>query len=141
MNDIVELRVPAQAEYLQLVRAVVGAVAAADPGIAPDRVADLRLAVSEAVTNAIRAQQQFGIPDRVTIRCNLAESSIEIEIADRGHGFDPDQVPELPAVDTPERLDHESGLGLTLMRQLADETVIESRPDGTAVRLVVRYGD
>ena len=104
MSDIVELRVPPHAEYLQFVRAVVGAVAAADPGIDPDRVTDLRLAVSEAVANAIRAQQQFGIPDRVTIRCNLAESSIEIEIADRGHGFDPDQVPELPAVATPERL-------------------------------------
>ena len=123
------------------IRDSVGAVAVADPGLAPDRVADLRLAVSEAAANAIGAQQQLGIPDRVTIRCNLAESSIEIEIAARGPGFEPGQVPDLPAVDTPERLDHESGLGLTLMRQLADEIVIESGPDGTAVHLVIRYGN
>ena len=31
MSDIVELQVPAQAEYLQLVRAIVGAAAATDP--------------------------------------------------------------------------------------------------------------
>ena len=105
----------------------------------PDRVADLRLAVSEAVANAVRAQELFSIPDRVTIWCNLAESFIEVEVADRGRGFDPDQVPDLPHVETPERLDHESGLGLSLMRDLADETVIESGPDGTAVRLVIRY--
>ena len=140
MSDIVELQVPAQAEYLQLVRAIVGAVAAADPDMASERVVDLRLAVSEAVTNAIRAQERFSVPDRVTIRCNLAENSIEVEVADRGPGFDPDQVPDLPSVETPERLDHESGLGLSLMRELADETVIESGPDGTAVRLIIRYG-
>ena len=114
-------------------------MAAADPDMAPDRIAALRLAVSEAVANAIRAQELFSIPDRVTIRCNLAENFIEVEVADRGRGFDPDQVPDLPPVETPERLDHESGLGLSLIRELADETVIESGPDGTAVRLVIRY--
>ena len=122
-------------------RAIVGTVAAADPDMAPDRVADLRLAVSEAVANAIRAQEQFGIPDRVTIRCNLAENFIEVEVADRGRGFDPNQVPDLPSVETPERLDHESGLGLSLIREPADEMVIESGPDGTAVRLIVQYPD
>ena len=109
--------------------------------MASDRVADLRLVVSEAVANAIRAQERLGIPDRVTIRCNFAKSFIEVEVTDRGRGFDPDQVPSLPPVEDPERLDHESGLGLSLMRELADETVIESGPGGTAVRLVVQYGD
>ena len=114
-------------------------MAAVDTDMAPDRIADLRLAVSEAVANAIRAQELFSISDRVTIRCNLAENFIEVKVADRGRGFDHDQVPDLPSVATPERLDHESGLGLSLMRDLADETVIESGPDGTAVRLIIRY--
>lgn len=122
-------------------RAIVGAVAGADPDMVPARVADLRLAVSEAAANAIRAQDSLGISDRVTIRCNLAENFIEVEVADRGPGFEPERVSDLPPVEAPERLDHESGLGLALMRQLADETTIESGPDGTAVRLVVRYGD
>ena len=122
-------------------RAIVGAVAIADADMASDRVADLRLVVSEAAANAIRAQEQFSIPDRVTIRCNFTESFIEVEVTDRGPGFDPDQVPDLPLAETPERLNHESGLGLSLMRELADETVIESGPGGTAVRLVVQYGE
>ena len=141
MSDIVELHVPAQAGYLQVVRAIIGALAAADPDMASDRIADLRLVVSEAVANAIRAQERFSVPDRVAIRCNLNENFVEVEVADRGHGFDPDQVSDLPPVETPERLDHESGLGLSLMRGLTDETIIESGPDGTAVRLIVRYRD
>jgi anti-sigma regulatory factor (Ser/Thr protein kinase) len=40
-------------------------------------------------------------------------------------------------VETPERLDYESGLGVSLMRRLADEAVVESGPDGTVVRLTL----
>ena len=139
MTETVELYVPARAEYLQLVRVVVGAVAAADPEMVPDRASNLRLAVSEAVSNAIRAQEKFRISDRITIRCNLAEGFIEVEVSDHGPGFDPAELPDLPAVESRERLHHESGLGLYLMRKLTDETTIESGSRGTAVKLVTRY--
>jgi serine/threonine-protein kinase RsbW len=138
VEGIVELLVPARPEYLQLVRAVVGEAAAVDSNLDPERIADLRLAVSEAVTNAIEAQVSSGVADRIVVRCNLAAAQIEIEVTDRGTGFDPDHVRSLPDVESPERLEYESGLGLSLMRQLADETSIETGIDGTAVRLVVR---
>ena len=141
MNEIVELKVPAKIEYLRLVRAIVGSVAASDPEMNSDRVADLRIIVSEAVTNAIRAQEKIGVADRVTIRCNLKENFVQVEVADNGPGFDPEQVVDLPDVESFERLHHESGLGLFLIRELADETTISSGPGGTAVRLTVRYGD
>ena len=54
MSDI-ELRIPARAEYLSLVRAVVAAAASLDPRLADSRIDDLRLVVSEATTNAIEA--------------------------------------------------------------------------------------
>ena len=60
-----------------------------------------------------------------------------VEIADHGPGFDAGSVPDLPPVETPERLDYESGLGVSLMRRLADEAVVESGPDGTVVRLTL----
>jgi anti-sigma regulatory factor (Ser/Thr protein kinase) len=80
-----------------------------------------------------------GADDRVVVRCNLAAEQIEIEVTDRGEGFDPDGVRALPDVESPERLEYESGLGLSLMRRLADETTVETSVDGTAVRLVVRF--
>ena len=139
VEGVVELLVPARSEYLQMVRTVVGEAAAVDSGLDAERIADLRLAVSEAATNAIMAQAALGVDDRIVVRCNLAAEQIEIEVTDRGAGFELDKVRSLPDAESPERLEHESGLGLSLMRRLADETTIETSVDGTAVRLVVRF--
>ena len=109
-KGIVELLIPARAEYLQLVRTVVGEAAAVDSSLDAERIADLRLVVSEAATNAIYAQAAAGVEDRIVVRCNLAAEQIEIEVNDCGAGFDPDEVRSLPAAESPKRLEHESGL-------------------------------
>ena len=136
------MTVPPHPEFLQLVRAVVGAAAGPGGGtespLEPGRVADLRLVVSEAVTNAIEAQNAIGAPDRVLIRCRVGDDKVLVEVVDHGPGFDPDAVPDLPDVETPERLRHESGLGVALMHRLADKAEVESGPDGTTVRLTIR---
>jgi len=138
------LTVPPHPEFLQLVRAVVGAAAGPGGGtespLEPGRVADLRLVVSEAVTNAIEAQNAIGAPDRVLIRCRVGDDKVLVEVVDHGPGFDPDAIPDLPDVETPERLRHESGLGVALMHRLADRAEVESGPDGTTVRLTIRPG-
>ncbi|MDP7598851.1 MAG: ATP-binding protein [Acidimicrobiales bacterium] len=141
MSGIVELRVPAVPEYLQMVRSVVGAAASTGANLKPERVSDLRLAVSEAATNAMEAHGLSGVEDRVVIRCDLSASQIEVEVADCGPGFDPNSLPPLPDVDSPDRLRHESGLGVSLMYHLTDETIVESHGEGTAVRLIVHFGD
>ena len=133
----VELVVPARAEYLQLVRAIVGATAGLESSMDPGRVADLRLVVSEAVSNAIKAQASVGVVDPILVRCEPSGDRIVVEVADHGPGFDAGSVPDLPPVVTPERLDYESGLGVSLMRRLAAEAVVESGPDGTVVRLTL----
>ena len=104
--------VPARAEYLQLVRAIVGATAGLEPSMDPGRVADLRLVVSEAVSNAIKAQASVGVADPILVRCEPSGDRIVVEVADHGPGFDVGSVPDLPPVETAERLDHESGLGV-----------------------------
>lgn len=138
------MTVPPHPEFLQLVRAVVGAAAGPGGGtespLEPGRVADLRLVVSEAVTNAIEAQNAIGAPDRVLIRCRVGDDKVLVEVVDHGPGFDPDAIPDLPDVETPERLRHESGLGVALMHRLADRAEVESGPDGTTVRLTIRPG-
>ena len=62
------LEIPAKPEYLQMVRAVVAAAASVEADLDAERVADLRLAVSEATTNAIEAHAQMGSSERITIR-------------------------------------------------------------------------
>lgn len=134
----VRLEVPARPGYLHLVRSVVAAAASVDARIPAARVADLRIAVSEAATNAIAALTRSAAEDRIVVRCILDDASLEVEVSDRGAGFDEGALPALPAVDTPDRLLHESGLGVPLMRILADETEIRSGDAGTSVRLVLR---
>jgi len=137
-DSVISLAIPAQPGYLSLVRAVVAAAAALDPGLGDERIEDLRIAVSEATTNAIEAHATMGSDDRITIRCDLAEDRIEVEIQDHVvTEFDPEDTVPLGDLDAPGRLDYEGGFGLPLMRVLADEMKIRSLDHGTAVQLVV----
>lgn len=135
-----ELEIPARPELLSLARLVITGAATIEPTFSDDRIEDLRIAVSEACTNAIEAHVSSGADDRITIRCDLAEDRIEVLVTDRGAGFDPDEVMAAPDAEHPDRLTHESGLGIPLMRVLVDETEFRASPDGTVVRLVVARG-
>jgi serine/threonine-protein kinase RsbW len=133
----VSLEIPARVDYLVLARQVVAAAAAVEPRFHDERIDDLRIAVSEATTNAIEAQADLSSTDRILIRCNLDDERIEVEVMDRAGGFDPRLVASPPDAEARDRLEFERGLGLPLMKTLADETEIHSTDNGTAVRLVV----
>lgn len=136
MSEVV-LEIPARPEYLSLARQVVAAAAALEPAFRDERIDDLRLAVSEATTNAIESHVHLGSTERIIISCNLDDDRIEVEVLDRGAGFDPTSATTAPDAEAGDRLEHERGLGIPLMRVLADEAEIISGERGTAVRLVV----
>jgi serine/threonine-protein kinase RsbW len=136
MGEVV-LEIPARPEYLVVARQVVAAAASVEATFRDERIDDLRIAVSEATTNAIEAHTDLASVDRIKIRCNLGDDRIEVEVLDQGGGFDPDDVVAVPGIEDPARLDWERGLGIPLMRTFADETEIRPIRDGTAVRLVV----
>ena len=133
-DQLVELDIPARAEYLALARLVVAAAADIDPSFAAERIDALRLAVSEAATNAVESYRGRGEGERIIIRCNLGEEQIAVEVADRGEGFDLDDLAE--SQEQP-LLGREGGFGLPLIQSIADESQILPGPDGTAVRIVV----
>ncbi len=137
MADTIVLRVPAKSDYVAVVRVILAAAAAIDPDSRDDRIDDLRVAVSEAVTNAVESHQMNGTDSHIEVRCVTEDHSVEVTVRDRGPGFDSDTVPVMPAPEDPARLFWESGLGLPLMRRLVDRTDITSDDDGTLVRLVI----
>lgn len=141
MGEVVELLVPARAEYLALVRMVVSAAVAIDAGLSDDRVADLKLAVSEACTNAMEAHGQVAEDDHVLVRCATDDERVEVLVRDRGAGFDPKGLRPHPPVTDPARLDFERGLGIPLIRALTDDVTFESSEKGTDVRLVLYLGE
>lgn len=136
----IELELPARAEYVALARLVVSSLASANRVLTEDRIDDLKLAVSEACTNAIEAHSASASSRGVVLRCHELEDRIEIEITDEGAGFDPEKLPEHPPVTDPERLNFERGLGIPLIRTLVDEVSFESDQSGTTVRMTVYCG-
>jgi serine/threonine-protein kinase RsbW len=137
VGEVVELDVPARADFLAVVRMVVTAVAHLHPEYDDEQIDDLRLAVSEACTNAIEAHAASETPDRVSIACSASDDRLEVRILDRGGGFDPHDLRPHPPVTDPDRPKFERGLGIPLIRALADEAEFESTDEGTVVRLVI----
>ena len=137
-GDAVEIRIPPRTEYLAMVRGFVSDVVAREAGVDAQRLEDLRVAVSEAVTNAIAAHARRRITDPIRIRCVPSPGRVEIQVHDRGGGFDPSRVAEPPEPADPRRLHAEKGLGLWLMRIMSDDHAISSSRRGTEVHLVVR---
>ena len=73
----------------------------------------LRLALEEALVNAIRHGNQGERARRVSVRFEVGPDRVLAEVEDEGEGFDPSQVPDPLA---PENLERSSGRGLLLMR-------------------------
>ncbi|MCU4187425.1 ATP-binding protein [Acidiferrimicrobium sp. IK] len=134
-----ELQIPPSPEYIAIVRLVVSSLASARRAVADERVDDLKLAVSEACTNAIEAHASVGSSEPVTIRVTEGDERLEVEITDRGPGFLPDALPTHPPVTDPARLNFERGLGIPLIKTLVDAAEFLPSPEGTTVRITL-YG-
>lgn len=140
--EVVELALPAQPEVVSVARLVAGALVAADPAFDEERGADVRLAVSEACTNAVEAGQRRAeedppgaAPPSVLLRCEWSAGHLELTVTDHGHGFDPDALRAHPKVTDPARLEHEGGLGIPLIRLLSDHVEFTAGPNGTTVTM------
>ena len=130
-GELVRLELPAQPAFVGVARSVVAAVAGSLDGIDDDRLEDLRVAVSEACTNAIgtHAADEPDAEARVVVRCAVVEDRFEVVIEDSGAGLDPSALPDTDA----------GGWGLQLIEALVDGVTFEtSGQGGTAVELVMR---
>lgn len=130
---VVELSFPANSRYLVLARLSLA-------GIAPvarldeDMLADLKLAVTEACSNAVRHAYPDHVDGIVRLYVSLEPETVTIEVADDGRGFD---AASLSSWDSSRM--REEGMGFSIMRAVVDELEIESTSSaGTVVRLVKR---
>ena len=89
---------------------------------------DLRLAVSEAVTNAVVHAFRHGNPGTITIDVAIEDGTATVSVTDDGVGIGP--RPDSPGL----------GMGLPLMSTLADAIEVgkAAAGNGTAVRM--RFG-
>ena len=91
----------------------------------------MRLALEEALVNAIKHGNKLSDDKVVKVACKLNGRSARVVIRDQGEGFDPGDVPD-PTAD--ENLDRPCGRGIMLMRSFMTEVSYADR--GREVTLV-----
>ena len=103
-----------------------------DPTV--EELADIKTAVSEAVTNAIIHGYE-NKPGMVTMVCRLYDAGIEISISDEGKGIEDVELARQPLYTSKPDMER-SGMGFTVMESFMDSVNIKSEPDkGTTVTM------
>ena len=123
MENKVKLEIMSKSANESFARIAVAAfVSQLDPTI--DELADIKTAVSEAVTNCIihAYEDKEGI---IYITCILENNEITIEIKDNGIGIENIEVAKEPLYTSKPELER-SGMGFTIMESFMDEVKIES---------------
>lgn len=104
-----------------------------------EEVADVKTAVSEAVTNSIIHGYEKSI-QKIWIRCRLEEQVLYIEVEDKGIGIENIEQAMQPLFTTKPELER-SGMGFSFMEAFMDEVQVESvKGEGTIVKMLKEIG-
>lgn len=130
----VEVSIPSNLVFERVVRASAAEVGQAF-GFSQDRIEDLKLAVSEAVTNAIEHGNKLGGDKLVAVVFELDHEKLEIRISDQGIGVE--------RIDFNRRVVEEQnlesgmlrGFGMYLISALVDDYEVSSSHTGTILTL------
>jgi serine/threonine-protein kinase RsbW len=124
----VRLTIPARAEYITLCRLALTGIARLRE-LSDELLADLKLALTEATSNSVRHAYGDEVVGVVEISYELFPDRLVIEVTDEGEGFD-----LAKAEGHPDEL-AEGGLGIAIIRAIADEVEIGAQPGGKGSRL------
>ncbi len=126
------LEMPSHPENVSLARLVVAQMAAAMHFTLTD-IEEVKVAVSEAVTNAV-VHGYAGGPGIVRVEVTAAHGGLEVIVCDQGRGIANLDLARQPAYSTdPERM----GLGFLFMENFMDDVEVESAP-GLGTRVLMR---
>jgi len=132
-GSTVRLSIPAKPEYITLGRLALTALARVRP-LSDETLSDLKLALTEACTNSVRHAYDEGRHGQVEILYALHEDRLVVEVADDGTGFDFDEVGN---GDDDELT--EGGLGIAIIRAVADEVELAGRESGGSRLRFVKF--
>jgi len=104
-------------------------------GFSEDDIFAVRLALDEALANAIKHGNNYDAAKQVSVRYRVCDDGATIIVEDEGTGFD---YRHLPDPTSPDRLELPSGRGLLLMRSYMDSVTFNKR--GNVVTMVKGRG-
>lgn len=105
-----------------------------------EEVADVKTAVSEAVTNAIIHGYDQEV-EQIWLRCRFEDQTLYIEVEDKGKGIENIEQAMEPLFTTRPELER-SGMGFSFMEAFMDEVQVKSMPErqGTLVCMKKKIG-
>lgn len=138
-QDYIEMRLPATAEYVSLIRLTLSGVFTR-AGATYDDIEDAKIAVSEAVTNAVKHayKEDSERQGMINLCFEIFDDKIKIIISDQGESFDYEETKaQLGPYQEDENIDflRESGLGLFLIESLMDEVTVDKR-SGVTISMI-----
>ncbi|MUK89709.1 anti-sigma B factor RsbW [Ornithinibacillus sp. L9] len=139
--DFIEMKVPAKEEYVGVVRLSISGIANR-MGFTYEDIEDLKVAISEAVTNAVTHAYEANEEGEVTIGFGIYESRLEVMVADHGGSFNLSEVKNgIGPYENNESIENlrEGGFGLFLMQALMDK--VEIKNDSGVIVLMTKYID
>lgn len=133
MNHV-HVHIPSDPTYERVVRASAAELAEA-LGFAAERIDDLKLAVSEAVSNAIDHGNQRNRSLTVEVTFAVTPDHLEVRVIDHGVGVE--RIDWGRRVVAEEQLDAGMlrGFGMYLMSALVDQCEVQSSSTGTQLTL------
>ncbi|USG66349.1 anti-sigma B factor RsbW [Brevibacillus ruminantium] len=136
--DIIELTLPARADYVSIARLTVSGVANR-MGFGYEEIEDIKLAVAEACTNVVEHAYdcEVGLEQHFRVRCLLQSDRLVVEVIDQGKGFGFDEQREsLKPIRSDVDIDEvaEGGLGLYLIHSVMDDVRVHVK-DGVVVSM------
>ncbi len=125
-EHLIRLTIPAKPEYISLCRLALAGLARVRP-FEDEALADLKLAITEAASNSVRHAYDDG-GGTVEVVYEVLPDRLVIEVCDSGEGFD------VPAAGDETGELTEGGLGIAIIRSIADEFEISSGDAGSKLR-------
>ncbi len=119
----VEIKLPGAPGFERVARSAAAAVAE-QMGFSPDRVEDLKTAVSEACLNAMEHGNRGDREAQIHVLLRAEFSRLAVMVSDEGYQKMPETLPE------PGQPDRTRGWGLFFITQLMDEVQLQRLPDG-----------
>jgi len=131
-TNYLRVEIPSLPENISLSRVIVASFAA-QLDFTLNELEEIRVAVSEAVSNCV-IHGYRDTTGEIRLELSIKDGLLEIVVIDYGCGIDDLALARTPAYSTdPERM----GLGLVFMESFMDEMIIESEP-GKGTRVVMK---
>ncbi|MGE6257936.1 anti-sigma B factor RsbW [Heyndrickxia sporothermodurans] len=125
--DYIEMKIPAKPEYISVIRLTLSGIASR-MGFAYEMIEDLKIATSEAITNAIQHAYKERTSGEIIIGFGIFHDRLEVTVCDQGKSFNLEKAKrEIGPYTENEEIEflREGGLGLYLIESLMDEVRIQ----------------